>query len=329
MTQPTYDLLCFQFRDDDGGETDATFRGSLNDALGNWQTGSGNIFRLRIELYNDNAKSGTETFTWQYSYDGGAYTDITTSSSYVRAIASGLTDGSNTTQQLTANSTFFGAGNVGQDETGTWGSMTFPASNYHEAEGGFYLVDADVADGKTINIRIVEASSDVITFTNTPSLTVEKAGTTPVNKDMQALWDIRELVYKDTQIKFDITELVYKELQALWDIFDSVYKDLQAKWDIRELVYKDLQAVWDMSGAVSKDLQAKWDITNLVNKSSEFKYDILNLVNKSIEAVYDIRELVNKSFQAKWDILSSGEVAKTIGIGIGRTFHRITGRRIG
>jgi hypothetical protein len=131
---------------------------------------------------------------------------------------------------------------------------------------------------------------------------VEVAGPSSVNKDLQAIWDIDNLVNKDLAAQWDLLNLVNKDLQADWDIFNSVNKDLQGVWDIRELVNKDLQAVWDMEGVVSKDLQALWDITELVNKDLQGIYDIFNSVNKDLEAKWDITELVNKDLQAVWDM---------------------------
>jgi hypothetical protein len=138
----------------------------------------------------------------------------------------------------------------------------------------------------------------------------ETGGTTPVNKDLAAQWDIAELVNKDLAGQFDILNLVNKDLQGKWDIFDSVNKDLQADWDIRELVNKDLQGVWDMEGAVSKDLDARWDITELVYKDFQSLWDMFILVSKDLQADWDIRQLATKDLQAIWDM--EGAVSKDL-----------------
>ena len=178
MTQPTYDLLNYRFRDDDGDEAGATFLGAGNNTNITRGTGTANKLRLRVELQNDNAKAGAETFLWEANYDSGGWNDIDDSaSSYLRAVTSddaGFVDGDDCTQQLTSNSTFYGTGNSGQDENGSWVSGTFPASNYTEGEICFYIVDADVADTKTIEIRVRETSGDTITYSNTATVTVSK-----------------------------------------------------------------------------------------------------------------------------------------------------------
>ena len=148
----------------------------------------------------------------------------------------------------------------------------------------------------TINIGQIECHVDYT------------AGSTPVNKDLQAVWDVAELISKDVQAIWDMTELVSKDTQSLWDIFGIISKDTQAVWDITELVGKDIQALWDMSGAVFKDLQAIWDMSEFVNKDLQLLYDLFTLVNKDTQAVWDITELVSKDLQAVWDM--SGVINK-------------------
>ena len=196
MTQPTYDLLNYRFRDDDGDEAGATFLGTGNNTDISRGTGTANKFRLRIELQNDNGKAGVETFIWEYNYDSGGWNDIDDSaSSYVRAVTSddaGFVDNDDCTQQLTSNSTFYGTGNGGQCEDGTWISGTFPASNYCEGEVCLYLIDADVADAKTIQIRVRESSGDTITHSNTATVTVSKAAPAYEGIDPN-VWRLRQV----------------------------------------------------------------------------------------------------------------------------------------
>ena len=141
MTQPTYDLLNFRYYDDDGtGEDDQTALGTGNNQTLDRGTGTSNRFCVRIELLNDNNKAGSENFTWEYSYDGGAWTPISTSSSVIRNYnSSTLTDGDDTTQRLTS-STPFDTANTGVDETGSCASA-ITASNYVELLTSVYIVD--------------------------------------------------------------------------------------------------------------------------------------------------------------------------------------------
>lgn len=161
-------------------------------------------------------------------------------------------------------------------------------------------------------------------------------GTTPVNDDLEAKWDIRNLVNDDLEAEWDIRNLVYDDIQALWDILNlvnddlelewdilnSVNEDIEAEWDIRELVNEDIEAVWDIESSailvnediqalwdirnlVNDDLEAQWDITNLISDDLEAEWDILNSVNDDIEAVYDIFNLASDDLEAQWDILNA------------------------
>lgn len=186
MTQPSYDLLNYRFFDDDGtGESDQSALGTGNNQLLDRQTGTTNRFCVRIELYNDNGKSGVETWNWEYSYDSGAWTTISTTSNVIRCYDSSLlTDGGSCTQRLSSSTPFLAA-NEGVDETGAIESVSVGAGDYLENLLSCYIVDADVADGKTIDIRVTEGSGDTITYTNTPALTVDKAAA-PVNVNLNA-----------------------------------------------------------------------------------------------------------------------------------------------
>lgn len=179
MTSPTFDLTNFRFYDDDGtGEDDQSALGSGNNQTLDRATTSANRFCVRVEIYNDNAKAGNEVWEWEYSYDGGAWTPISLSSSVIRAYDSALlVDNENCTQRLTSSIPFLVA-NVGVTEDGVSGSVGMGAGDYAEALLSCYIVDADVADGLGIDIRVVEGGGDVITYTNTPSLTIDKSGIT-------------------------------------------------------------------------------------------------------------------------------------------------------
>ena len=320
MTQPSYDLLNFRFYEDDGiDEATQTALGTGNNQSMNRETGTDNRFCVRVELYNDNNKAGVETWTWEYSYDSGAWTAIGAASSVIRVYDSSiLTDGEDCTQRLSSSTPFLTV-NEGVDETGEIASVSVGAGNYLENLLSCYIIDADVADAKTIDIRVVESSGDTITYTNTPGLMVVKA--VSVYKDLQSKWDIRELVSDDLQVKWDLFELINDDIQAVWDIFNTVNKDtqavwdirvlvgkeIQAVWDIRELVYADIQLIWDILSSaihVFKDMQAKWDIRELVNKDIQTVYDIFELVGDELQAKWDILNLVGKSLQSKWDILN-------------------------
>lgn len=177
MTQPTYDLLEYEFFNDDGtDETDSTSAAARNTSL-DMGVGTANQKLIRVQLYNDNNKLGTETFNWEYNNTTQAtgWTAISAASAHVRAVNSTkLTDGGDCTNRLTTRSGTFVTNNNGICEDGSGTAYSHTAAYYSETVLCFYLVATDVADNDSIDIRVVEASSDTITYTNTPNLTVDE-----------------------------------------------------------------------------------------------------------------------------------------------------------
>jgi hypothetical protein len=83
-----------------------------------------------------------------------AWTNITTSSTPVRAFdSSNLTHGGNTTQQITSGT--FVSSNAGVSETGTAGPTTFAGSDRAEYEFTVTFLAASLADGDQILFRLV------------------------------------------------------------------------------------------------------------------------------------------------------------------------------
>ena len=181
------------------------------------------------------------------------------------------------------------------------GRSAYADVNYTLSSG-----EADSISNYTdLRVRVVEDSIGGDEFRVTQIyMEVPDAAGAKVNKDLEAKWDINNLVNNDLNAKFDIFNLVNKDLDAQFDIFNLVNKDLQADWDIAELINKDFQAVWDMEGSVNKDLSAQWDLMELVNKDLDAQWDVANLVNKDFQVIWDMESLVNKDLQIIYGILS-------------------------
>ena len=158
-----------------------------------------------------------------------------------------------------------------------------------------------VSTGITLNWSDVETTAKLY-----PALAIGEVSAQVVNKDLQAIYDIRSLVSKDIAGQWDIYTLVNKDLQAVWDMRALAGKELQALWDIIAFVNKDLQVIYDIIGSaqqVNKDLQAIYDIRSLVNKDLAAQWDVFQLVDKELQGVWDVRALASKDLAAQWDIL--------------------------
>lgn len=130
-----YSQTAFRFRFDDGSETTATWSAALNtdDTKKPYV-----IFRLRFAIQQTRTNANTElsqNLKLKYSLNGAAYIDVgaqgSTTSIVRYANSSNITDNEATTQQLTANPSFF-AGAV--DENGDTGTLNFSAPSETEVE---------------------------------------------------------------------------------------------------------------------------------------------------------------------------------------------------
>lgn len=174
-----FDQDSFRIRNDDGtDETDATWKAAANvDA----DVATDTTFRQRFVVQETagNSDGAPVSLQIQYRKNLGTWTNVTASSSNVKAVDSTkLTHGADTTQQV-GGGTFLTNNNWVEDVDGvTDDSAAFAGSDEAEVEFALQIVDADVTDGDQIELRVVKAGGTVLaTYTNTPELTIPIAFT--------------------------------------------------------------------------------------------------------------------------------------------------------
>ena len=155
----------------DGNETTSEIIGSQDTNI--FQNIPANInLQLRLRIQETNGQAGATTDDWQvqYSKNGGAYTNITTSSSNVKGFDSTyLTDENATTQRLTNGSGSFVAGEISED--GLVDDHQITASNFTEYLYSLTLIKSDLSDGNTLDFRVL-LNGGAITYNITPRTTV-------------------------------------------------------------------------------------------------------------------------------------------------------------
>jgi len=153
----------FRARDDSQVLSSSVFTYNQNT---NWTQDTDIVFRLRLEVEEQNGKNFNLLGTIQYSLNGGAWTSITTSSSVVKAVPSNqFNDADPTTNLLTGSSKAFVAGEGSEDAT----PANMSLNNTHtEHEYALQIISTDVANGDTIQIRLVSLSA----YSQTPTITV-------------------------------------------------------------------------------------------------------------------------------------------------------------
>lgn len=167
----------FRFYNDDGSESGSTATAAQDVNITITEGGGNCSFQLRIGIQNDNANPQPLTHQLQYSKNGGIYTDVTTTSSNVKAFNSAnLTNDATTTQRLTGLTGSF-TGNGGVSEDGLTSSVSLPASGCKELLYAIQTVDADLANGDTLDLRVLANGSTLSGgYTVTPRITNQSAG---------------------------------------------------------------------------------------------------------------------------------------------------------
>jgi hypothetical protein len=157
---PTLDQLSFAWVNDDGNEAGSTF-----------YTGTNLKKRLRFELEctGENWVGGFELWA---SYEGGAYSKVTTTSSYVRSTTStNVTDGTNTTDRMTTSiSTIDLDGQI--DTDGAHASITISKNRHAEVEWVLEFINADLNNTDTLDFRVYQTGGTTISsYTRTAGMT--------------------------------------------------------------------------------------------------------------------------------------------------------------
>lgn len=146
-------------------DVDATFLIRIRAA----ETGGASLANVDLEL--------------QYNKGGAGWNNVTTSSSNIIAVNSAnLTEGDNTTERLTGGTATFQGTNAGVSEDGTAGgnNLDFGANEYTEVLYAIQVVNADVADADTIDLRLTRDGGTVMdndATSDKPRITVVKANT--------------------------------------------------------------------------------------------------------------------------------------------------------
>jgi len=174
-----YDQDSFRARNDNGSETTATWKEPVNT---DWEQPTDENFRIRFLIEElDDVEDLDVQFQLQYNKNAGGWNDVNGASTNVRSSAtSNVTDGVDTTEQLSGPGTFITT-NAGFDEAnglagGTALDFTTTVNQEVELEYCCQVRGVDTTEGDTIQLRLVKEADVVLgSYTNTPTLTVPAA----------------------------------------------------------------------------------------------------------------------------------------------------------
>lgn len=175
---PTLDQDNYWFGDDDAGEATNTLAGSKNTGRSH---GTGSAFRVRFGVGNSGTKqaSGLQ-LQLEYNRNSLGWNAVNASSSVVQMIASThLTEGNDVATERLAGPRTFDSTNAGQEDgDGLTGSNNLANGDEQEADFSYQVIDGDVNDADTIELRVTNAGTVLDSYPGThATITVVKAAT--------------------------------------------------------------------------------------------------------------------------------------------------------
>lgn len=174
-----WDQKSFRWRNDDGTEATATWMAAENSNPAA-QT-PGGVLRLRFEVEETAvaSPSGTLTAQLQYNKNSAGWNNVTNASSVARSIASQLVDSAATTEQMATSAKTFQSGEQ-EDVNGVCDAIAGLRNEVTEVEFSFEIRAADVVNDDTIQFRVINSTTALDAYTNTPTLTVSEGGSAAV-----------------------------------------------------------------------------------------------------------------------------------------------------
>lgn len=167
---PTTVQLAFRGRNDDESESLASWKAAQNT---NWSQPTNAQFRVRFEIEETAGGNADILARLEYNKNSAGWNPVNGSSAVVQSTASlKLINEDNTTNQLTASARSFVAGKVDESDGLT---TQISINNQHtEFEFCISIIEGDVTNGDTIQLRVTNNGTALTTYTQTPSLTVQK-----------------------------------------------------------------------------------------------------------------------------------------------------------
>lgn len=212
MQSPYYDQDSFRGRNDDGGESGATWIASTNTDFDRQEE---NDFRVRFLVMEENGVSdNNQSFQLQYNRNGSGWNNVTTSSSVAQAVSSSnYADGDATTQQIGTGT--FTTGRMAEDGVaGDNTSIDFNGGDETEVEFKVDILATDVNHNDIIDFRVILGSGTLLdNYTNITSVTVKFIET--VNGSVLAL------VANEPSITANVVGQAAWQTASDWDNFQS------------------------------------------------------------------------------------------------------------
>lgn len=168
----------YRWYEDDGNEAGATAAAAQNAALSRNVSSPNVVLRVMVQA-GVTGGAATDDYQLQRSINGGAFADVNTSSTGVKARdTTNLTDAGATTSRLSGGvGGAFGAGKVSED--GLVDDIAVASNNWTDLVYSLALVSGDLANGDALTFRLLANGATFAAYTVTPTINVVKASSLP------------------------------------------------------------------------------------------------------------------------------------------------------
>jgi len=284
---PIFDQDSFRGREDDGSETAATWIAAANT---DWTQNVDANFRIRFLIQETNGgPNNNSQLQLQYNKNSGGWNDVNgTSSNAQSSLSTHFADDDNTTQQL-GSGTFI-TPNSGMDEdnglAGELNDIDFAGNDEVEVEYCLQLLSADVADGDTIQFRVL-VDSTAISATNTPTVTVnEPTQFSSTREEVSAITETRVL-----NTTLPIAVLLHTFVQRVFDIrLNPLQEILAVTEELSHPITKSLGEVVAVFDEIVNNLDTAF-FSQTIEEVSVITENITNNITKPVPEVFAVEDL--------------------------------------
>jgi hypothetical protein len=136
---------------------------------------------------------------------------------------------------------------------------------------------------------------------------LQLVATTPVNRDLQLIWNQRQTVNAQDQLVWNVRALVNAADQYIWNVRATVGQQDQLIWNVRSIVGATDQLIWNVRSLVNSSRQLIWNAYTTVSNTRQVIWNIRAAAGNSLQAVWHVLQNVattpiNRDLQLVWNV---------------------------
>ena len=199
------------------------------------------------------------------------------------------------------------------------GAFTKRTERYESGGGPIALAIGDTNTGLSTGANgpwtwTADQTSDTVVGW---SLTVPPiVSTTPVNKDLVLLWNVRAAVGKSlVQLwhtranvtrslitRWNVATSVTRSLITRWNVTTSVGRAYIYRWNVRAAVGPSLVVRWNVRAAINRTLTLPWKVATSVGRPYVYRWAVRQAVGSSDTYLWNTRAAVGRTYIYRWNV---------------------------